>query len=214
MTDSSDASKRMPVQPALEHLARVRKESDVVVTNQSSARLWPRLSQHPLDFNYNPSNMGGAVPFALGVALSQPQRDVIVLSGDGSLLMNLGCLVTVIGSGATNISLLLLDNGMYEVTGGQRTPATGALTDYAGLARAAGFRNVHKFSELKAWQAVSRGPSPPTGCASQAGSAELFAAPGPRFGWLVVGPTPPEVFGDTLPPIAKRTERFRSALQP
>lgn len=189
----------MPVQPALEHLAQLRQDSDIIVTNQSSARLWPRLSQHPLDFNYNPSNMGGAVPFALGLALSQPQRHVTVLSGDGSLLMNLGGLVTVIGSRVTNFSILLLDNGMYEVTGGQQTPAIDSRTDYAGLARAAGFGNVHKFFELEEWRARS---------------ADFFTLPGPRFGWLAVGPTPPEVFGDTLPPIAERTEQFRTALRP
>ncbi|MBP90324.1 MAG: hypothetical protein CMJ64_27070 [Planctomycetaceae bacterium] len=188
----------MPVQAALEHLAQIRTDTDIIVTNQSSARLWPRLSQHPLDFNYNPSNMGGAVPFALGLAISQPERDVIVLSGDGSLLMNLGCLVTVVASGATNISILLLDNNMYEVTGGQKTPASDYSTDYARLAQAGGFRMVHKFSGLDDWQA---------------GSSDFFTSPGPRFGWFTVGPTPSEVFGDTFPPIARRTEQFRTVLR-
>jgi thiamine pyrophosphate-dependent acetolactate synthase large subunit-like protein len=189
---------RMPVQPTLEHLAQLRTETDIVVTNQSSARLWPRISQHPLDFNYNPSNMGGAIPLGLGLALSQPRRGVIVLSGDGSLLMSLGCLVTVIASGATNLSILLLDNGMYEVTGGQKTPASDPPTDFAGIARAAGFGNVQGFTELEDWRQRSAG---------------FFAAPGPRFGWLSVGPTPPEVFGDSLSPIAERTEQFNAALQ-
>ena len=48
----------------------------------------------------------------------------MVVSGDGSLLMSLGSLVTVVGAGATNLSIVLLDNGIYEVTGGQKTPAT------------------------------------------------------------------------------------------
>ena len=198
MNDSGDSKARMPVQLALEHLARHRSDKDIVVTNQSSARLWPRLSQHPLDFNYNPSNMGGAIPLALGLALSQPGRNVTVLSGDGSLLMNLGCLVTVVSSGATNLSILLLDNGMYEVTGGQRTPATDSPADFAALARAAGLRSVQSFLELADWQHRSAG---------------FFEAPGPRFGWLVVGPTPRQVFDDTQPPIAERTGQFRSALR-
>jgi thiamine pyrophosphate-dependent acetolactate synthase large subunit-like protein len=198
MNGAGDSKQRMPVRAALEHLAQTRTNSDIIVTNQSSARLWPRLSQHSLDFNYNPSNMGGAVPFALGLAVSQPERNVTVLSGDGSLLMNLGCLVTVIGSRATNITILLLDNSMYEVTGGQRTPASDLRMDYAALARAAGFRNIDKFFELEDWYARS---------------VDFLASPGPRFGWLSVGPTPSEVFGDTLPPIARRTEQFRIALR-
>lgn len=196
MSDDHTAE-RIPVQLALEHLGQLRGEIDVIVTNQSSARLWPRLSNHPLDFNYNPSNMGGAVPFALGLALSQREREVIVLSGDGSLLMNLGCLVTVIASGARNISILLLDNGMYEVTGGQKTPATESATDYSGLARASGFPNVAQFSDLEDWQSRS---------------AEFLAADGPRFGWLEVGPTPRDVFDDTLPPIDGRLHAFQQAL--
>lgn len=195
--NGADHKHGMPVQAALEHLASIRCDNDIVITNQSSARLWPRLSQHALDFNYNPSNMGGAIPLALGLALAQPDRHIIVLSGDGSLLMNLGCLVTVTASGATNLSILLLDNGMYEVTGGQKTPASDSLIDCAGLARAAGFGNVQQFWELDDWQARS---------------GSFFAAGGPRFACLTVGPTPREVYDDTLPPIAGRIEQLRTAL--
>ncbi|MCA9271116.1 MAG: hypothetical protein KDA41_21690, partial [Planctomycetales bacterium] len=111
---------RMKVETALEILAAQRGEDQIVVSNQGSARLWPRISQRPLDFNYNPSTMGGAVPLGLGLALADPRREVTVLSGDGSLLMSLGSLVSVVDSGAENISIVLLDNGLYEVTGGQR----------------------------------------------------------------------------------------------
>lgn len=197
MSTAGDATRGMPVQRALEHLATLRGDTDIIVTNQSSARLWPRLSNHRLDFNYNPSNMGGAVPFALGLALAQPEREVIVLSGDGSLLMNLGCLVTVMASGANNISILLLDNGIYEVTGGQKTPASDSSVDYAGLARASGFPNVAQFSHLGDWQARGAG---------------FFAARGPRFAWLEVGPTPREAFNDMLPPIDNRLRDFQQAL--
>ena len=199
----SDASHQelhagMPVESVLRHLAQLRGDDQLVITNQSSARLWPRLSCHPLDFNYNPSTMGGAVPFAVGLALAQPQREVVVLSGDGSLLMSLGCLVTVVASGVANLTIMLLDNGVYEVTGGQRTPASGLEVDYAGLARAAGFPSVSHFWKLSDLESRL---------------AEVFAARGPRFLWLEVGPTPREAFQDKHAPITERLSSFQAALK-
>src|SRR4029450_13535584 len=114
---------------ALQVLADLCAADQIVVTNQGSARIWPKLRSRALDFHYNPSTMGGAMPLGLGLALAQPRREVVVVSGDGSLLMSLGSLVTVVRAGATNFSIVLLDNGIYEVTGGQKTPATSAV-DY------------------------------------------------------------------------------------
>lgn len=184
---------RMPAEDALRVLSDIRPNDQVVITNQSSARHWPRLSNHPLDFNYNPSTMGGAVPFGLGVALGKPDREVVIVSGDGSLLMSLGCLVTVTASGATNVSVVLLDNGLYEVTGGQKTPAADIDVDFAGLARAAGFPNVAHFWNLDDWRARA---------------AAILAARGPRFLWLQVGPTPRDVYSDKARPITERLTEF------
>jgi len=78
------------------------------------------------------------VPLGLGLALAQPERAVLVISGDGALSMNLGCLVTLIDSGAANLSIVLLDNGVYDVTGGQKTAAAREGVDFAGVARAIG----------------------------------------------------------------------------
>src|SRR2546423_7588499 len=117
MTQSSSESSRIPLVSALEVLLRLRTDQ-VVVTTMGSAREWPRLSNHPLDFHYIPSAMGQAPSIGLGLALSQPAREVIVFTGDGSLLMNLGCLATLAASGAKNLTLVALDNGVYEVTGG------------------------------------------------------------------------------------------------
>jgi len=195
---SANSSRRhMPVEPALQMLAAERRDDQVIVTNQMSARLWLRMSDHPLDFNYNPSTMSGAVPFGLGLALAQPNRDVIVLSGEGSLLMSLGCLVTVVDSGAANITIVLLDNGMYEVTGGQKTPASGSSVDFAGLARAAGFPTVAHYRELDDWRDHA---------------AELLAGRGPRLVWLEVGPAPDGVLTELGRPVAEQLQRLRSAL--
>src|ERR1700674_4641679 len=101
---------------ALEVLAAHRGDH-LVLTTMSSVGIWPSLSDTPLDFAYLPSAMGQGPVLGLGLALAQPEHGVIVLNGDGSLLMNLGCLVTLANHPA-NIYLLILDNNLYEVTGG------------------------------------------------------------------------------------------------
>src|SRR4029077_9665760 len=83
-----------------------------------------------------PASMGQAPALALGLALARPELGVVVVCGDGHLLMNLGCLVTL-ASYAADVFLVVIDNGVYEVTGGQAVPGAGR-TDFAGLARAAG----------------------------------------------------------------------------
>ncbi|HEY4440477.1 MAG TPA: thiamine pyrophosphate-dependent enzyme [Candidatus Elarobacter sp.] len=90
----------------------------------------------PLNF-YMLGSMGLALPIALGVALAQPQRHVIGIEGDGSLLMNLGCLATIAAVAPPNLTLIVMDNASYQITGGQPT-ATAARTDLVAVARAAG----------------------------------------------------------------------------
>jgi len=196
-TGDQSHQERMPVAEALQVLADLRRDSDVLVTNQASARLWPTLSDHPLDLNYNPSTMGGAIPLALGLALAKPQREIIVVCGEGSLLMSLGSLVTVVSSGTTNITIVVLDNGMYEVTGGQATPATNVPVDFAALARAAGFPTAGHYSNLNRWRVQAR-----TG----------FSSLGPRLMCLQVGPTDAEILKAPSGDIKPRIERFRDAL--
>ncbi len=106
----------------------------IVVTTMSSAGLWPRLSDSPLDFAYIPSAMGHAPGLGLGLAVAQPGRGVIVINGDGCMLMNLGSLVTLANEPAP-VHLLILDNGLYEVTGGQAYAGAGRV-DFAQIARA------------------------------------------------------------------------------
>lgn len=91
---------------------------------------------------YMLGSMGLAFPIGLGVALAQPERRVIALDGDGSLLMQLGCLSTVATVAPPNLTMILFDNGIYQITGGQKT-ATQAGTDLVGVARASGLENSH-----------------------------------------------------------------------
>jgi thiamine pyrophosphate-dependent acetolactate synthase large subunit-like protein len=189
----------MPFVPALEVLLRLRDDR-IVVTTMGAAREWPKLSQHPLDLHYIPSAMGAAPALGLGLALSQPEREVIVLNGDGAMLMNVGSLVTIVASGATNLTLIVFDNGVYEVTGGQETAAASAsrhaTIDLANMARAAGFTSVRAFDELAAWRREASG---------------AIALPGPRFFVLSV-----ERVADwqleSPGPIHERLARFQTAL--
>jgi sulfopyruvate decarboxylase subunit beta len=135
----------------LRPLAR-RRGAAVVVTTMGAVRPWARLSQHALDFASADSAMGHAADFALGVALAQPGRKVVCLNGDGSMLMSLGTLVTIVASGASNLILFVLQNDTYEVTGNQPVPGAGRV-DYAAMARAAGFSRVHTFADAAGYEA-------------------------------------------------------------
>ncbi|MCL4204907.1 MAG: hypothetical protein KJ000_20705 [Pirellulaceae bacterium] len=187
----------MPLRESLQVLIDLRWDDQIVVTSMGAAREWPRLCRHPLDFHYVPSTMGGSVPLALGLALAQPSREVLVCSGDGSLLMSLGCLVTVIDSGATNLTVVLIDNGVYEITGGQRTAASQTGVDFAGLAQAAGFPNVSQFRELSDWRVRA---------------AQVLALPGPRFIWWQTQPERDDYLLDPPCPMAEQLARFRNKL--
>lgn len=105
----------------LEPLARHRTDQ-IVISAMSLVRAWGRLSKHELDFAFTDSAMGHAQSLALGLALAQPQRRVICLNGDGSMLMSLGALVTIAQCRARNLILFVAQNNTYEVTGNQTTP--------------------------------------------------------------------------------------------
>jgi thiamine pyrophosphate-dependent acetolactate synthase large subunit-like protein len=97
--------------------------------------LWS-AGRRPQNF-YMLGSMGLACPIALGVALAQPQRHVVALEGDGSLLMQLGTLATIATLAPKNLTIIVMDNGSYQITGGQKTATAGG-TDLVTLARGAG----------------------------------------------------------------------------
>lgn len=101
----------------------------------SNFDLWG-AGHRPQNF-YMLGSMGLAVPIALGVAIAQPQRRVVALEGDGSILMQLGALATVANRRQANLLIVILDNGAYQITGGQPT-ATGQGADIVAIARGAG----------------------------------------------------------------------------
>jgi thiamine pyrophosphate-dependent acetolactate synthase large subunit-like protein len=184
----------MELADALTVLARHRGDR-VVLTTMAAVGVWPGLSDTPLDFAYVPSSMGQGPAVALGLALAQPGRGVIAVTGDGSLLMNLGCLVTI-ASHPAEVFLVILDNGQYEVTGGQPTVGSGHI-DFAGLARAAGFPRAHHFADLPAWEA---------------GAAAALRGPGPVAIWLTIRPRPGQQTPKPPRPMAEQIRRLRAAL--
>ncbi|MEH2472942.1 thiamine pyrophosphate-dependent acetolactate synthase large subunit-like protein [Nitrobacteraceae bacterium AZCC 2161] len=101
----------------------------------SNFDLWAS-GQRPQNF-YMLGSMGLATPIALGVALAQPQRKVFALDGDGSILMQLGALGTVAAEASKNLAIIIWDNGLYQITGSQKT-LTSAGTDLVAIAKGAG----------------------------------------------------------------------------
>src|SRR5260370_42218799 len=99
--------------------------------------------------------MGQGPGLGLGLALAQRERGVIVVNGDGCTLRNLGALVTL-ASQPANLYLRIIDNGLYEVTGGQVHAGAGRV-DFAGLARAAGVWRAYAFEAAEFWHAGTTG---------------------------------------------------------
>ena len=143
----------MPLAEALAVIHQYRADA-VVITTMGAAREWQTLEPHPKDLVYMPSSMGQGPPLGLGIAIAQPDQRVIVVNGDGCTLMNLGCLVTLAAQAPKNFTLVVVDNGVYEVTGGQATighptkRADSQPLNFADLARAAGFNEVYEFDAV------------------------------------------------------------------
>ena len=120
-------------------VARLKNEEAVVGgIGNTNFDLWA-AGHRPQNF-YMLGSMGLAFPIALGVALAQPERRVFALEGDGSLLMQLGCLSTIATLKPKNLSMIVMDNGIYQITGAQPTPAS-ATTDLMAVAIGCGLTN-------------------------------------------------------------------------
>ena len=148
---------------------------------------------NPLNF-YNWAGMGGAAMVACGLALAQPKRRVLCITGDGEMLMGLGSLATIACEKPANLSIVVMDNEHYVETGMQGTH-TGRGVDLAGIARAAGFPVAGCVTVQDAFPAA----------------LEAIYGPGPVFMNLKVDPAQPPM---TLPmrdgPYIR--SRFRDAL--
>ena len=137
----------IPAFEAIKVINRQREEA-VVVSTMTPIRYWDLVSDRPeLDLPIF-SGMGKASSVALGLALAVPDRKVVVLDGDGGLLMNLGSLVTIAGKGPENLVHFVFEDGVYFTTGGQPVPGAGKF-DLASMARDAGIPESYEFDNLE-----------------------------------------------------------------
>jgi thiamine pyrophosphate-dependent acetolactate synthase large subunit-like protein len=128
--------------------------------------------------------MGGAAGLALGLALSFPQRKVIVLDGDASLLMELGVLSTIAGARPANLYHFVFANGV-QFNGGANLPlAGGRPVDFCAMALACGYSHARRFSEAQDLRE---------------GIADSLRGPAPALMELTIEPTPPR-FGPAPAP--------------
>ena len=178
---------------ALQILARAVRD-EIVVATYSSASDWIEILDRPLNYFFFGA-MGLASSHGLGLALGRPDRRIIVLDGDGSLLMNLGTLVTIAAAAPANLAHLVFVNGAYEANGGHPIPNRDA--DFAGLARAAGIENARTLADLAAFENDL---------------PNIFGAPGPIFRSVQIdqGPLGPRSYVDMYR--KERRDAFRAAL--
>ena len=121
------------------------------------------VGDHARNF-YLWGGMGGAAMMGLGLALAQPKLPVVVITGDGEMLMGMGSLATIGLQKPANLSIIVLDNECYGETGGQ-TSHTASVADLVGVAKACGITDSRVISTMaeveafaKAIQDISSGP--------------------------------------------------------
>ena len=180
---------------ALKALIPLVNDEDIVVAVYQSCFDW--LALNPRDLNYVAVGaMGQASSHALGLALANPARRVFVFDGDGSLLMNLGSLVTVAGAGVANFYHFVFANRVYEVNGSHPLPGADTV-DFAGMARAAGYAGARSFEDLDGFRG---------------GLPGLLEAPGPQMTVLEIVPGAPYPRDYAYIHSAAARQRFRAAL--
>jgi sulfopyruvate decarboxylase subunit beta len=168
---------------------------EIVVATYSSAFEWRGITERALNY-FSIGAMGLDSSHGLGLALGRPDKGVIVLQGDGSLLMNLGSLVTIAAAAPKNLVHFVCQNDTYEANG--RHPIPSAAVDFCGHARAAGYPHCHDFGELAAFENAI---------------AEILKQEGPVFATLRVAPAEPLEYdyADIYDPARRRA--FKAALQ-
>ena len=179
---------------ALEILKQHVDEQIVVAVYQT---LFDWMVINPRDLNYVATGaMGQASSHGLGLALANPEREVLVFDGDGSLLMNLGSLVTVANAAPRNFHHFVFCNGVYEVNGEHPIPGQEKV-DFAKMAAAAGYSRVETFSDLQDLEARV---------------GEFLEQPGPALAVMKIKPGEAHPRDYAYIHSAEARDRFRRAL--
>ena len=178
----------------VKRILRDRGEALVVTGIGNAAQDTAAAGDHDSNF-YLFGIMGGAAMVALGLALAQPRRRVLVITGDGEMLAGIGSLATIGVQKPANLAIVVIDNEAYAATGGQDTH-TGQGVDLAGVAAASGFRDSTTIYTRKALEAAL---------------PAILDQPGPYFAVVKVHAKPTERVA--LPNDGTWTKhRFRKAL--
>jgi thiamine pyrophosphate-dependent acetolactate synthase large subunit-like protein len=132
----------------------LREPGDLLVVTGLGAPSYDAAAagDRPLNF-YLWGAMGGAAMVGLGLALAQPRRRVLVLTGDGEMLMGMGSLATIAAAGAPNLAIAVLDNARYGETGSQRSH-TGLTADLAAIAAACGWPATESARDMREVEAL------------------------------------------------------------
>jgi sulfopyruvate decarboxylase subunit beta len=177
------------------------RDEIIVAVYSAAFELTKARPGHPLNYT-SIGAMGLAASHGLGLALGRPDRKVIVIDGDGSLLMNLGTLVTIGAVAPANLYHFVNQNSVYEVNGAHPIPG-GDRVDFAGLARNAGYRAAYDFADLSNFR-------------QQVG--DVLAQTGPVFATLRIAPRdpsapvpPPSAFAALYTPQSRAA--FKTALR-
>jgi sulfopyruvate decarboxylase subunit beta len=170
--------------------------NEIVVAVYQTLFDW--MAINPRDLNYVATGaMGQASSHGLGLALANPKKEVLVFDGDGSILMNLGSLVTIANAEPKNFHHFIFENGVYEVNGAHPIPGHKKV-DFGAMAKAAGYRFVTVFADIENFESEV---------------AEFLKQPGPAMAVMKIeaGEAYPRDY-DTIHSALAR-EQFRQALQ-
>jgi len=152
MAAKKSSVKGMDRRAVVAALVKDRGDALVVTGLGSSTYDTFAVGDHDLNF-YLWGSMGGAAMAGLGLALAQPKRRVLVITGDGEMLMGIGSLATIAVAAPKNLAIAVIDNGHYGETGMQRAH-TGLGVDITGMAKAAGIKSsttLRSMSALSNW---------------------------------------------------------------
>jgi len=178
----------------LKAFVRQRKD-EIVVAVYMAAQEITHIAPNDLNYTFVGA-MGQGSSHALGLALGRPDKRVIVFDGDGSLLMNLGSLVTIANQAPKNYVHCLCENGTYETNGSVPIPRAGQIR-FSELARTTGYRKTYEISELAEWERLL---------------PEILQEEGPLFVDLKVEPG--EAYPESFPRLysIEHREKFRQTL--